>query len=772
MKFKRLGNIGIALTVALLALNLYLNREGNLQPLGTGPAGFPWPTDGLGRVTVGMEGSFRIELEERIEGETTTQRVPTMTIVGIDPGPDADGMSFRQALVTSLSVDQQPQVIARAPRAWLAVVSDENGTHLDRTRPWRLIEPTVRFPAFTGGQEFVLTTGLALLDPQSNEVRCPGEFKLTSSTMEWTGQDLRLDPATGTIYIGEQDGRMDWKIAGKQKTLNGHTDGGGIFRPIDEETHEIVLHSKQDCWMNLPLSDGSSGRLESNGLRVTLKSEGEDWLPQTLVGVGQTFWTSALHTLSGGPVEGRWNADQKLNGLLVDGPLLAHTFGEGGGWLTGVGGGWIDPESGTVDVWDRVAVNRQEGFVLSQRVAIAADNHLLAEGDPMLLAQHGMMFAQRLQTHGDNYDLIATEVLAYPSSAKIDTMQSPSVVLSHDGQIFSPTGFDMNGQLDGSHWRLHGNKLKASNGKVPILANATGAVEWKLDNGRILGDRVDVMDNGQITARGNPMLATFPVEGGNAIGSASSCSLSEEKLCLTGSPNVDFPAVAMGLMGSRCLVAADIAYRNPDGGWSFLGNVVFSGACSGTAQKAFMHADGRLELFRSRTDQPFEATLRDGQTVIASAGWFLMHPGGKLELKQDLDLTLVDITGQSQRVIGQFGEMSAVSGWVTGNAEIWARDLHAQGNRLWWETDEFGKTMLHLEGHAEFDHPQGRGRAHKLDMDPVSQEIEMHRNARRKAWLSLEDGRVVEADWIRLDPLHMLLSSRQGRVTKAPVDPK
>ena len=519
MNFKRLGNFGIALTVALLALNLYLNREGNLRPLGTGPAGFPWPTDGLGRVTVGMEGSFRIELEERIEGKTATERVPTMTIVGIDPGPDADGMSFRQALVTSLSKEQKPQVVARAPRAWLAVLSDESGTHLDRNRPWRLIQPTVRFPSFTGGQEFVLTTDLALLDPLSNEVHCPGKFRLTSNTMEWTGQDLRLDPATGTIYIGEQDGRLDWMLAGKQKVFNGHTDGGGVFRPIDEDTHEIVLHAIQDCWMNVPLEDGTSGRLESKGLRVTVKSDGQNWFPQSLEGEGETYWTSALHTLSGGPVEGRWNADQKLNGLLVDGPLLGHTFGEGGGWLTSKGGGWIDPENGSFDLWDRVTVNRLEGYVQSQRVSIAADNHLLAEGDPMLLAQQGMIFAQRLQTQGDDFDLEATDVLAYPSSAKIDTMQSPTVLLTEGGQIHSPTGFDMSGHHDGHDWQLNGNKLDASNGKVPILAKATGAVEWKLDDGRILGDRVEVMDNGQITARGNPMLATFPVEGGNAIGS-------------------------------------------------------------------------------------------------------------------------------------------------------------------------------------------------------------------------------------------------------------
>nr|MBC8406606.1 hypothetical protein [Planctomycetota bacterium] len=98
MNFKRLGNIGIAFTVALLMLNLYLNRERNSSPLGVGPDGFPWPTDGLGRVTVGMEGSFRIELEERQLTADGTERVPKITIVGKDPGPGDNGLTFRHAL--------------------------------------------------------------------------------------------------------------------------------------------------------------------------------------------------------------------------------------------------------------------------------------------------------------------------------------------------------------------------------------------------------------------------------------------------------------------------------------------------------------------------------------------------------------------------------------------------------------------------------------------------------------------------------------------------
>ncbi len=769
MNFKRLGNFGIAFTVALLALNLYLNRSPNLSPLGTGPAGFPWPTDGLGRVTVGMEGSFRIELEERIPTAEGSQRVPKMTAVGIDPGPESDGMSFRQALVTSLAIDDEsPQIIARAPRAWAAILSDADGTRFDRTQPWRMDQPIVRFPGLAGDNEFVLTADMALLDPVTNEVHCPGAFTLTSTGMEWNGTGLRLDPATGVIHFGEKSGDMDWTIAGKDVQYRGHTDGGGSFIPLSENHYELQLHSIDSCWMNIPLAGDAMGRLETQGLRVTLEDQGGNWMPQTLAGDGQTYWTSPEHTFTGGTVDGTWNEQQQLTGLLVDGPLVGQTFGDGGGWLTAVGGAWIDQLDPRVQLWDRVTVDRLEGQVQSQRVEIGPNNQLIAEGDPFLLSQHGMLFADRLTNSEDGRDLLASSVLAYPASAQIDTMRSPSVVLSEDGKIHSPTGFEMDGVRGGHDWQLRGNELHATNGEVPILAQAFGAVEWKVDNGRILGDRVEILDNGQITARGNPMLAAFPVEGGSAIGSAESCFLSDEKLCLTGSPNVDYPAVALGLAGSRCLVAADLVYRHDDGRWSFLGNVVFSGSCSGTAQKMYVHADGSMEIHRSHHDKAFNAKLRNGQSVIAKAGWMKLHADGLLELKENLDMTLVTIDGQTRRLQGHFGEMSPDRGWVTGRAQLWADGIHAKANRLWWDTDEFGKTMLHLEGHASFAHEQATGNAHRIDLDPDTQEIELHRSARRKARLDTTDGRIVQADWIRLDPLRMLISSRHGTVTKVP----
>lgn len=779
MNFKRLGNLGIAFTVALLALNLYLNREHNLKPMGTGPAGFPWPTDGLGQVTVGMEGSFRIELEERVPGETATERVPKMTIVGIDPGPEDGGMSFRQALVTSLAVaspvqssSEQAQIVARAPRAWAAILSDEDGTRFDRTQHWRMYDPVVTFPALAGGQEFVLTTDLALLDPISNEVHCPGPFRLTSTGLELNGTGLRLDPQTGVIHFGEEDGQLDWIIASGKTEFRGATDGGGSFRPLDETTHELHLNAIEQCWMKVPLANGASGRLEAGGLRVLLRNDNDKWLPQSLAGDGRTFWTSPLHSFSGGPVDGNWDAKQQLQGLLVDGPLVGQSFDtapeQSSGWLTSVGGGWIDPQSGKVDLWDRVTVDHGEGRVQSQRVAVGPGQRLLAEGDPFLLSQHGMVFAEQLMTIDKSSDLTATGVTAFPAGNKIDVMRSQLVVLSENGMIHSPVGFEMSGSRDGQDWQLRGNDLEASTGKVPILAQATGAVEWKLDNGRILGELVELLDNGQISARGKPMLAAFPVEGGSAIGSADSCFLSEDMLHLTGNPNVDFPALALGLAGSRCLIAADLVHRLADGSWSFLGNVVFTGSCQGTAQKVFLHADGGMEMFRLVHDKPFEATLRDGRTVIASAGWMYLHGDGRLELKEDLDLTLKTVDSGSQRMTGKYGELSRDDGWVTGSTQIWTHDLHAKANRLWWETDEFGKTLLHLEGHAEFAHPKGNGRAHKLDLDPITQEIEMHRSKRRKAWLKLVDGRVIDADWIRLDPVRMLLSSRQGSVTKVP----
>ncbi|NQU48024.1 MAG: hypothetical protein HQ519_05210, partial [Planctomycetes bacterium] len=281
-------------------------------------------------------------------------------------------------------------------------------------------------------------------------------------------------------------------------------------------------------------------------------------------------------------------------------------------------------------------------------------------------------------------------------------------------------------------------------------------------------ERVEVMDNGQIAARGNPMLAAFPIQGGSAIATAKSCFLSDEKLYLSGDPSVDFPASALNLQGSRCLVAADVIYRQPDGTWLFIGSVKMSGAFQGTAQELTLYPDGSMEFERRRHDQAFVTTSLTGQIIEVSAEWILLHPEGKVEMKIDIDAKLTSADGKTQRLTGSFGEISLDNGWVTGEANLWSHELHASSHRIWWETDEFAKTAIHLEGNAQFDHPDAKGRAHRIDVDPDTQEIELHRNKRRQAWLHMKDGRLVEADWIRLDPVNLLLSSRHGTVTKVP----
>jgi hypothetical protein len=785
VNFKRLGNIGIGLTVALLMLNLYLNRERNSSPLGVGPDGFPWPTDGLGRVTVGMEGSFRIELEERQLTADGTERVPKITIVGKDPGPGDNGMTFREALVTSLSTDsnsETAQVIARAPQAWAAVITDENGTTLDRSKPWKMIRPTVRFPALAGEQEFVLTTDLALLDPTTNEVHCPGPFQLASTGMKFNGIGLRLDPKSGEIHFGEQDGNLDWEIAMGSTPLRGHTDGGGSFAPVagSDGMHVLTLAADKSCTMIVPNSGGEPGRMETGGFDVYLTAGDGNWRPHSLAGVGDTYWTGGGSAFSGGTVDGTWKENGEWSGLLIDGPILGQVFQSpelgtlvsaqtpGTGWLSANGGVWIQPEEGLVELWDRINVNLPIGMLQAQRATFTGDNQFQAGGDPFLLSQHGMVYAESLTSVPDSTDLLATQVLAYPAGNKFDAVNAPSVVLTENGNIFSPRGFDMAGVQNGDAWQLSGNQLTATSRNVPIRATAKGAVEWKLKDGRILGERVEVLSNGQIAARGNPMLAAFPIQGGSAIGTAKSCFLFDEKLCLSGDPSVDFPASALNLKGSRCLVAADMIFRKPDGTWLFIGGVKLSGAFQGTAQELTLYPDGSMEFERTRHDQPFVATSLTGQMIEVSAEWILLHPEGKIEMKIDIEAKLTGADGIAQRLTGSFGEISLDSGWVTGEANVWSHELHASSHRIWWDTDEFGKTAIHLEGNAQFDHPDAKGRAHRLDVDPDTQEIELHRNKRRQAWLHMKDGRLVEADWIRLDPVNLLLSSRHGTVTKVP----
>jgi hypothetical protein len=773
MNFRRFGNASITVTLMLLAGNIYLNRDLNQQKLGEGPEGFPWPTDGLGQVTIGMEGRFRIDLEERVSGdEGSTERIPTMSVVGKDPRPEAGGMAFQSAVVKGFSTESdssRPQVIARASQAWLPVQQVKGATTLDRTRPWKMIRPTVNFPGLAGGQDFQLTTTEALLNARSNGVSCPGEFRLSSPGLVLSGTGIRMDPSTGELHFGEVNGNLDWKITlDSGEALMGHTDGGGTFGPISEDQHALVLRSVDSCYMTLPESTAIPSRLETDGFEIYLQSNADSWRPQRLAGMGGTYWAGESGALSGGPVDGRWIADGKLGGLLVDGPILGHRFGQSGaGWLTASGGAYIQAKTEQIDLWEQVTLQQKNGQVHSEWAELGPGRKLKAGGEVLLLSQHGMAFADSLESIKNSADMKCADVLAYLVGEKLDTVRAPHLIFQEDGNIISEDRFSISGYRNARPWKLAGNSLRASNRNIPILAQANGSVKWDFPDGHIFASQVQVRENGQISAKGNPLLATLTSPNGAVIGIAQSCFMSGQQLSLSGNPRADFPASMLGLQGSRCLVSAENVNREMDGTWVFRGSVIFTGALTGSALTARIFPDGTLELTRHQEDIPMEATTVDGYKVRAKADWIRAHSGGKIELKFGIDAQATTPTGEVHRITGKLAEASRLEGWVAGEAKLWSGDLHCLGQRLWWASDEFEVARVFLQGGARFYHPQSEGRAHRLEISPEKKVLELHRNARHPTWMRLEDGRVITADWIRLDTVHMLFSSRNGIVNKS-----
>ena len=91
MSARFFGRLALLLIVLVLIADVLRNLPGEAKPLGRSPDGFPWPTRGLGEISLGMEGRFLLDLEERLESGDGADRVPQMSLAGTDPRPRNGG---------------------------------------------------------------------------------------------------------------------------------------------------------------------------------------------------------------------------------------------------------------------------------------------------------------------------------------------------------------------------------------------------------------------------------------------------------------------------------------------------------------------------------------------------------------------------------------------------------------------------------------------------------------------------------------------------------
>ncbi|MAW59822.1 MAG: hypothetical protein CMJ94_03180 [Planctomycetes bacterium] len=786
MRARTLGRFALLLIAILLVVDVLRNLPGEAEPLGEGPAGFPWPTRGLGEISLGMEGRFLLDLEERIEtGEGGSERVPQMSLAGTDPRPREGGMGLRDAVIRSFGEGERQGVVrvrVDAPEAWVPMSTAEDGTReLDRTRAWKFREPVVVLPGLDGAPDFVLETAEAELDPLSNEVYCPGEFVLRSAGLQFRGFGLRLTPDQDRVRFGETDGRLSWELELEQGgVLRGASDGGGELLAIADGEALLTVGALAECWLELPEASGLPGRLETRGFQLALRgapedaeanAEGEEnavgsWTPQHLDGEVETFWAGAAQVLLGGPSSVDWNPQGELLGLLIDGPILARSLEPEASWNTARGGAHNDAITGELSLWDRVVARTAQAAVYADLARVDAEGNLFADGELVVATAQGISFAQGLESSRLEESLWLSQVVGFPANAEVDRIEAPRMRADADQSAEIPERFTLHGSVDEQAWQFSGDRLRSrldAGGRQ--VADARGGVRGTIGDAQWSGESLSLRE-GRFALKGAPCQVELPLEsGGVAVGTAETATYAADTLRLHGAPRVRVPAASLGLAGDFVTIAARQVERAPDGAWVFDHDLRFTGAMRGTARRAEWYPDGRVRIERNREDEILVVDLEDGTTAWLHARVIEGYPDGPLELSSELDLRVL-APGEEHvaHILGRRAVFRTDGGTIEGPVTMKQGEREAAAQRVEWTGDlRLGPYVLDLYGNASFSAPEGSGKAHRMRYESEGDALQLFRG-RRPAWLLLQGTRELTADWIRTILGERLIESRNGVV--------
>ncbi|MCH2100578.1 MAG: hypothetical protein MK209_01450, partial [Planctomycetes bacterium] len=733
MSARFFGRLALLLIVLVLVVDVLRNLPSEPKPLGESPDGFPWPTRGLGEISLGMEGRFLLDLEERTQSGEGVQRVPQMSLAGTDPRPHDGGMVLREAEIRSFGETAQRGMVrvqVNAPEAWVPMSLARDGSReLDRTQPWRFKQPVVALPRLGGVQDFILEADSAELDPISNEVYCPGPFILRSSSLRFRGRGLRLTPETSSVCFGELDGHLSWELALPEGgRLRGAPEGGGELGLLSKTEALLIMRAYDQCWVELPEEAGLPGRLETSGLRLSLftpaqggieeeenaAGSGARWAPRHLDGEGRTFWSSASQTLSGGTSAVDWDKSGDLLGLLIDGPILAHSLGSAAGWNTAQGGAHLDAGTGALNLWDRVIARTMHASVHADRARVDGEENLFAQGQLVVTAAQGLSFANNLESSREEENLWLAKVVSFPSAPEVRRVQAPRMRVSADQSAEIPAEFVLSGELEGQVWSFKGASLSSWLDSVDRqVVVARGGVRGLIDKAAWAGETLSLRES-RFVLKGSPCSIELPLETGDAVvAHAETATLAFGSLRLSGGPRVRVPAALLGLAGDFVTVSAHHVVRDADGRWTFDRDVRFDGSCLGGARRMEWWPNGYFRVERDGYNDALVAQLEDGSVAHVHARLIEHQQGGQLRLSSELDLRLrLNNKEPEVRVEGARAELRADGGTIEGPVTFTQGERKASAQRVEWEGDPaIGPYVVYLTGNASFDAPEGSGKA-------------------------------------------------------------
>ena len=760
------------LILFLFVFNALLHIDWTEQETSLGPDGFKQTLNSLGAIETAFEGPVSILAEDRIEqSDGTFVRIPAMQIRGVDPSPENKNMRLLDVYVVAFGdhgVDGVPRYEIRGPSALLPTDSKRNLLSLDRTLPWIFEKPTLIFPAMVGGKDFTLKAEAASLNPQSGIVQCEGLYTLSSPGLLVQGFGISLHPEDGTVLFGQKNGTTEWSIELEPGIwLAGKNDGGGQFLS-DKNKSWLELRAIKECVALFPENSTMPGTLRTNGLQLELSSTESGWTPQMLDGFTPTQWRSPSEYLTGNQSQLTWK-EASINELVVHGPVSATFHHRQEQTAKASQRAVLDSRTGDLELWGKVQVRRNTGSLQADWAKIET-NTWRAKGNVYYQGEEGKVFAEEAFSRPIEGIFATGNASAHPSRPGLDALRAPTIQLTPEGSLQVPGRFQLKGHDEGDEWSVEANSLETRTTSEDTHSLARGKVIWQ--RGQLVARGDQLLQRGGrrsiLTGKpGVPAQATFPLEEGAAKAEAMRFVLSGETLRLQEGPTLSLPASAAGLSGDRLVVHAKFINRLENGQWEFLGNVSFTGALRGEAQKALWTPQESLFFLGAPQRLWFEGHRLDGSPFQVFADEITFFSNGNALLKSNAEIHCHPKQAEGPlHITANRIQFTDIGGKAEGQVHLNTSSHVGEAQRVDWQRSTPNQLSIQLHEKAHLICPEGEVFGDRLNYDPHAALLRAQAGNGNQARLLLKDGREILSPWIQFDMNRRLLSTGKAVVSR------
>ena len=790
----RLAGFAVLGAVGLLLLRDVLGRPAPQPAVPPPPPGLERRDPDLGTVEIAFDGPVAFEVEERVAGGGgRTRRVPAWRIAGEDSRLDPDG-SARLLGARMERLDGGLRVAS--PQLRLPLDPEGQGLSLAEGRPWILESPELEIPGVLGGRRFRLIAPEVELDPDSRALRADGPFRLEGPGLLLEGTGLRYDPATGILHFGEEDGRLQGRLEGRDGGIHGFgAAAGGRLEPREGGQRLLLPGGGEGPgpWLSLPASSGLKGIFRTGGLRVDLAAEEPGTALEEVRGAAPTAFE--------GPSERFWGEtsrllfrDGRVDAWILEGPVLAWSGGgERGwsGWLRGGGPASYEPGRDLFSLAGGVTAWGDTGFLEAGWLRVqGGERH--AGGGVFARTPEGAVRCEELHPLAGGAWRILGPAVLYPAGGDgfLEAAAAEEITYDPGGETRLRGEVRVRGRREGESWSLQADALDLTGERV----DARGSIVWMQGENRLAGSSLYFRDPSQAELRGSPARAVLGLEEGNGATEASAARMvfAGGRPILDGGPSIEVPAEAFGMSGPPVVVQARLMRQLEDGTWELLRDVRFSGSLSAGADEARWTPGGELLLLGKGNPVRVRGLREEGRSLEMGAREELrLRPDGEVRLREDAWAVLRSLPAgpgdegeagaaersgetaaagprEDLRIRGDEAAFGRRAGWFEGGVrfESPAQGLRGAADRVEW-SEAPGASVLRLLGGADLEHPEARARAAVVEYRPEEELLLLQGSPEAPARLERPDGSVFLGEWVRFDLSLGLPESGPGRLLDA-----